>query len=309
MTPQLDLSSILHNLGVEVLRETGDEMLGKCPLHLERTGKEDRHPSWSINTDTYVHHCFSCGYSGTLQSLYMDLVGAVPENLELELRRQSLTAGSEKLSAKLSGETKPVVEGPKVSEWTLRRYDDVPDHLLSRRYLVRAAADLYQIRWDKDRRVWVIPIRSMDGELMGYQFRQKGVELNHPPDMKKSTTLFGGHLFKEERRITVVESPLDAVRLMSVGIPSVSTMGASLSDTQVDILCRNYSIIVAAMDNDPPGHKATNYLLTVARRRGTLVLPLDYSGLPGKDPGDVADDEQLKEAWVRSVALNVKETP
>jgi len=88
----LNIEGILYSLDIHVLRESGDELLAKCPLHLQRTGKEDGHPSWSINSKTYVHHCFSCGYAGTLTTLYRDLVGEVPEDLEWELSKQSVLA-------------------------------------------------------------------------------------------------------------------------------------------------------------------------------------------------------------------------
>jgi hypothetical protein len=49
----------LEELGVEVLRVTGDEALAKCPAHLERTGKEDNHPSFSVNVEEGVSNCLA----------------------------------------------------------------------------------------------------------------------------------------------------------------------------------------------------------------------------------------------------------
>lgn len=295
---QLDVESVLHSLGIEVIREYGDEVLGKCPLHLQRTGKEDRHPSWSINVKTYVHHCFSCGYSGTLSSLYRDLTGEVPEDLEWELSKKSLLASIEV-------KKEQTFEGPKVNEWVLNNYTDVPSRLLARRNVSRESIDRFEVKWDSESKAWVIPIRGKTGELMGFQFRQKGTVINHPPGMEKSKTLFGFHLFANESRITVVESPLDAVRLNDVGVPAVSSFGASVSLDQVELLARNFRYVVAAMDNDEPGRRANGFLRKSLVHRGCVVFDFDYVGLEAKDPGDVEDNAVLRDAWDRSVSLNM----
>ncbi len=306
MTTSLDVASIVAELGIQVVRESGDELIALCPLHYERTGKIDHKPSWSINQTTFVHHCFSCGYAGTLNSLYRDIRGEVPDDLEWELRKTSVSAG---LSKAITPQEAPAKDGPKVSEWTLRHYADVPQPLLDRRHLHREAIDAFQVRWDKEAKSWVLPVRTMGGELLGYQFRQRGNIINHPEDMKKSTTLFGGHLSLEleSNKIAVVESPLDAVRLVGIGIPAVSTMGAGISSEQITHLTRNFLTIVSAMDNDAAGVNARNYLLQEVRRRGRVALAFDYAGLPGKDPGDVPDDSLLLEAWRRTLALNLGE--
>ena len=57
-------------------------------MHEQRTGKPDRHPSWSINQYTYSHFCFSCGYKGTLTSLIIDVTGEAPEDLEKTLAKE-----------------------------------------------------------------------------------------------------------------------------------------------------------------------------------------------------------------------------
>lgn len=295
----LDVESVLYSIGVEVIRESGDEILGKCPMHLQRTGKEDAHPSWSINSKTYVHHCFSCGYAGTLTSLYRDLVGEVPEDLEWELSKQALDISFDK----------PKVEtqsGPKVNEWVLGNYSDLPEKLMVRRRLRREAVDFFEIKWDTSNKTWVIPVRNPDGVLMGFQFRQKGIVLNHPAGMEKSTTLFGFDKFRSENKITIVESPLDAVRLYGIGIPAVSSFGAAISNLQMDLLGRNFRYVISAMDNDAAGNRAKEALHRALSKRGCVVFDFDYRGLGVKDPGDVESDVDLYEAWKRSLSLTLE---
>lgn len=300
MAKSLDIESILYDIGITVIREQGDELVAKCPGHLARTGREDAHPSWSINATTYAHYCFSCGYSGTLTTLYQEMVGDVPDDLEWELSKRSVILSV----GKQEREEEAAAEGPSIDEWTLSRYGDVSDRLLERRHLLRTSVDHFGVRWDSVAKTWVIPIRTPEGELMGFQFRQKGTVINHPTGMEKSTTLFGLHLFKDSvSTITVVESPLDAVRFWNVDVAAVSSFGAGVSDEQVTLLSRNFRTVIVAMDNDTPGQRATEFMRSALRRRGCIVMPFDYTDLSVKDPGDIKWDANLRDAWERSTML------
>lgn len=70
-----DLKSLLSELGIDVVREDGPELVALCPYH------DDRNPSWSINSDSDserwgAHSCWTCkdedeGGKGTLFNLIM----------------------------------------------------------------------------------------------------------------------------------------------------------------------------------------------------------------------------------------------
>jgi DNA primase len=294
-------------MGIEVVRESGGELWALCPGHLERTGKVDSHPSWSINESTYLHFCFSCGYSGSIQSLYQDILGDVPGDLAWELTKQSAIS-----SVNREERYEPTNQGPIISEWTLRHFDALPDRMLERRHLQRISVEEFEVRWDKVTKCWVLPIRDLAGELMGFQFRQKGTVINHPEGVEKSKTLFGIHLFTDSDRITIVESPLDAVRFHGVGVAAVSSFGASVSDEQITLLSRNFRTVVLAMDNDKPGQAANRFLQGALRSRGCITMDFSYRGLAVKDPGDVSYDADLRKAWNESISLSpqgAQETP
>lgn len=44
-------------------------VMGHCPFHT------DKHPSFSIDIDRALCHCFSCGYNGTLRKLFREITG------------------------------------------------------------------------------------------------------------------------------------------------------------------------------------------------------------------------------------------
>ena len=56
---RLDISnSVKHN-----------SIMGHCPLHT------DTHPSFSVDLDRALCHCFSCGYNGKLRGLFREITG------------------------------------------------------------------------------------------------------------------------------------------------------------------------------------------------------------------------------------------
>ncbi len=74
-----DVLKCLDELGIAVLRITGDEAVARCPGHLRLVGKEDNDPSWSVNTDTGVHNCFACGFRGPFAAIVREVLG-LPSN-------------------------------------------------------------------------------------------------------------------------------------------------------------------------------------------------------------------------------------
>jgi DNA primase len=142
-----------------------------------------------------------------------------------------------------------------------------------------------------------------DRQLLGYQLRAKGWERNHPENVKKSLTLFGIDKFITERRAILVESPLDAVRLASVGYDgttynghdtsgwvALASFGAAVSPEQMDLVVEHFDDVLVAMDNDKAGWAAVNRIWSHYRRRLNLSF-FNYSGTDAKDVGDMLDDE------------------
>jgi DNA primase len=298
----IDVQGMLEAAGVQGLRETPKELVGRCPGHLERTGKEDQRPSWSLNKTTYVHFCFSCGYKGTLSQLLHDLTGAAPVDLVDELKRQSF------LQRMAVREQPEETLEPVISEWAITHLlDDVPQKMLEMRYLMREAIDAYQVRWNRDTRQWVMPIWNTAGDLLGAQYRQSGSALTLPKGMAKSSTVFGYQQVKPYDYAVLVESPLDAVRLFGLGIPAFATLGAWVSKEQVTLMARLFSFVVLALDNDKAGNEAAAVVKPMLRKAGCASLKWDYTdmddvdGNPAKDVGDVPHDDVLLAAFDRTM--------
>ena len=302
MSTAIDLRSVLENAGITPTRESKKEIAAHCPRHVERTGHHDVHPSWSINKYSYIHFCFSCGYRGTITSLLVDLTGSAPEDLEGTLNRESFL----RKMAPVREDPEQYI-GPILTEWALRnRLTDVPQRLLAFRKLRREAVDAMEVRWSSETKQWVLPLRDESGTLMGAQYRQKGVVLTLPEGMPKSVLLFGFLQMRDKDHVTLVESPLDAVRLFGLGIPAVSSLGAWVSRDQVRLLARNFARVFVGLDNDKAGNDACGIVFPMLRKAGCVPIRWRYEGLldddgePAKDIGDVASDDAVRDSWRRT---------
>jgi DNA primase len=291
----IDVEKVLLNLELPLYSQRGVEVNGLCPMHKKRTGKEDQHPSWWINSETGVHICFSCGYKGNIYTLVADVKGIsyfdaqdyIGESAEVPL--DSLMRRIKDLPEYIQPE-EPVIA---MSEARLAVYTAPPDIELKKRFLTRDAVIVHGVLWDTKNEAWILPIRDADnGSLLGWQ--EKGARgrffKNQPAGVKKSKTVFGVQLMSSTQDLIVVESPLDVVRLTGLGHNAISTFGAILSEDQAKIM-RRASKIIAAFDNDKAGHTANEQVRVLARKYGMDLYYFNYRGIDVKDVGDMTEAE------------------
>ena len=286
----LDIEKILLSLDLPLVAQRGDEVQGYCPMHKERTGKEDHNPSWWINTVSGAHICFSCGYKGNVYTLISNIKGIDYFDAR-DFANQKAELPIEGLMKRLKELPEYIAPADEIgmSEARLAVYIDVPDIELKKRFLTRTSVDKYGVRWDEKNNAWILPIRDADTyDLLGWQ--EKGAKgrffRNQPVGVKKSKTLFGIDVVPSDDYWIVVESPLDAVRLNSLGFNSVASCGAILSEDQAKLFRRSGKI-TAAFDNDDAGKKASEQMLVFARKYGLELNYFNYEGIEEKDVGDM----------------------
>jgi DNA primase len=97
----------------------------------------------------------------------------------------------------------------------------------------------------------------------------------------------------------VVESSFDAIRLAQVGIPAVATLGANVSNMQINLLQKYFNNIFVVADNDEAGGNMKNKIIEkLGSRVSTITIDKKY-----KDIGDMSDDaiKELDTSFDKSI--------
>ena len=293
MTPE-EMEDFLHGLKIETYGVRGSEVRALCPGHLERTGKEDRNPSWSINADTGAHNCFSCGFRGGLQFL-VSYVNGIPFEEASEWVKTTTSDLGARLDRALNPKKETIERQIDLTDANLAAYTLPPLDALKGRGITIDSAVKYEILYDARKDCWILPIRDSHGKLMGWQ--EKGLRgryfANYPVGTKKSKSLFGYKQYTGGNMI-VVESPLDVARLDSVGISGgVATYGTSVSKDQVNMI-KGADRIIFAMDNDDAGRASATDLLERSVEMWFECWFFDYSGTDCKDVGGMSKAEIIQ---------------
>lgn len=290
------ISDVLEALGVEIKRESSNEIIGCCPVHEKRVGKADRSPSWSINASTGLWMCHSCGARGNLPQLIAEITGSYES--VASVYNLMLNAGMEQL-------TKPKsVKDTTTADWKLyMSYDQPPHEELLKRRIKSNVANKYGIRWATHRKAWIIPIISSSGDLMGWQEKSPHGVLNQPTGVSKSETLFGIDRFSSRVAI-LVESPLDVVRFASSfnGVQCLASFGVQVSKKQLQLLETSCDSVIIALDNDEAGITVGKKLMSSLPSFRNGVKWMKYSHTKAKDVGEM-DDSELAIAVKQATAL------
>lgn len=302
-----DLEGAMIELGLNIWRVNDDEVTAWCPMHVKRLGKQDRHPSWSVNRNTGLHNCYSCGYKGSFVKLVMDV--AYPHDLFRALR--FIHGFGHVLHVDLPSwdDKQETVEVGLLPEVELQaNFDPPPDWALDARMLTAEACAHYGIRWDPRHESWIIPFRTPDGELLGWQekWQKRKRFINFPKDMKKSLTLFGYDVFPRNEPIVLMEAPLDVGRLHSADfLGGLGVAGDHISITQLRLMRllsdRGKPELIVALDNDKAGQRMAAEIAYGKWEDGKQVWGpwsswfhvryLSYAHTDAKDIGAMSDSD------------------
>lgn len=282
------IEKILDDCGIDY-EERSDEYWACCPMHKERTGRDDRNPSWSINKNG-AHYCFSCHYKGNLYVLIRDLKGESAARAyrgEVETFGRTADINVRAVKGKATDwvyeRKREAKKAQGLPETYLAMFDPtIPRYALEARDIGPMAAERYEVHWNDGS--WILPFRHPSGYLIGWQEKEEGGRRfkNQPLEMKKGSTLFGYHVVQPELQVFLVESPLDAVRLYDYGYPAMALAGSKATHTQVKLLM-GFDRVILALDNDEAGIAATHML----RRELPHALPITYHNKEYKDPGEM----------------------
>lgn len=311
----VDYRSILEKYAVGNIRGYGEEINFSCVFDGHKNG--DRNPSCYINTKTGIYHCFGCGKKGNIISWVADVEGVTHQVAETWIKNDF--AGTDKAVSlkqliEKSAKPKRFHIGKTISEYTLENFR--VDWYEAERYvneygkpkLVKYILDRgftpetlnkYQFGLDHISKRITIPIRNIDGFLVGY----KGRSLTKIPkymnigDREKLQYGFepykvGEHVFllySADEHVIVCEGELDAIKLRESGFGGAVALGGSaVTETQIKLIVQSASECVLLLDDDEAGRKAERKLVENLLK----YLPVRKASLPeGKDPADCSKEE------------------
>ena len=277
----VEWASLLLEYGVSV--PYNNQFNIHCPFH------EDRRQSCSINVDKGVWVCFAgCG-QGSLKYFLWKLSGKPWNEIVSEVDTQEW-----ELDFALFDDNG--IDEPDSSYVPPPILLDVPDnHWIYKREFTRETI----LKWGCKSNEYddlMIPVENQQSQLEGWLSRRQQAipKYMFSKGFAKSKSLFGiNHLYSADT-LFIVEGALDAMWLDQHGYSSVAVLGASISQTQINLIGTLHpSEVVLSLDNDVAGQKGISK--ATIDMNGRFLL--SYLQLPSnvKDVQDIRNTNQLTE--------------
>lgn len=332
---KVDVKKIIDSYRIEC-EPRGSELWACCPFHSEAE------PSFHISTDKKVYKCWGCGASGNIFSFVRNL-DTVSTSKEVSYRDAVLKCCricGIKVSAKdisdyeeeLPDEqeitmVKAVDEDyqpPIFQETAIKKYYRRTHSYFINRGFKKSTLDYLEMGFmsgdtkDAMNNRCVFPIRTIDGELIGWTGRIviQGVDpkWKHAPakEFKKYYCLYNidkaiGYIDKSGE-VNVVESVANLARMIEADkYNTVATLGAGISKFQFDSLEKYANRIVFWYDWDHGGFEGLKLALSYADDWDNIFVAVtDYGvGDNGKplDLGDVKISDVLSTRIITAYAF------
>jgi len=295
-----NVDKVLNRLGQNVVVETGDERYLNCPFH------SDSDPSFSINSKTGLWVCFAgCG-QGNLKGFVSKVLGISFRDAEMWLEGYEEIATVSILKQKLDKTRVPIYECKTevVNYWSDRMlepyYNGVMSNYIFQRGFSKEILKEYEVGYDMRTKDIVIPARDEDGKLVGIIKRSttSGIRYTNSLGFPKKTFLFGLNriiLSTGEKRVFVVEGPLDVIWMAQAKMPAVGLLGSDMTDVQAQLLIKNFITVVLVLDNDKAGMEGTE----IARKKlsGKMIV------LKGVIPEGMKDVQDMSMEEIENIKI------
>jgi len=306
----LDAYSLLQDLcGAEEITQSGNELIHSCRLPFGMHKNGDQNPSASLNTETLLYNCFTCG-GGSVFWLIENVLDITFNQAVVRVKEYSTSVAIdyqtfvERLKENLNkGRPEGKIDIPVYSENILDPWIQ-PTEYMDSRGVSREIQSEMKIGLREHVEEWVrqgdafqkvsasriiIP-HFVNGQLVGWQGRKLSADPRLPKyknskNFPKAWTLYNYDSLDKKEELVVVESPMSVLKLKSLGINNVvSTFGASISDYQVHLI-RQFQEVCIWMDGDAAGRKASSYLVhCLSKTNMVTILEED-----NEDPASVGD--------------------
>lgn len=192
------------------------------------------------------------------------------------------------------------------------RYDD-PELVEAGLVIVQGDDDADQKRYDRFRDRIIFPIRSVQGDVIGFggrvldQGEPKYLNSPETPVFVKGRELYGlyeaRHALRDKGFVLVVEGYMDVVALAQLGFPNaVATLGTACTADHVQKLLRFTDSVVFSFDGDAAGRRAAARALEAALPHATDTRSIRFLFLPAEHDPDSYVRDSGAEAFERCIA-------
>ena len=283
------IKRILVGIGQTIESEVDSDYIIFCPFH-----NNNRTPAGEVHKSNGVFFCFSCQKIADLIELVMHCSGrSYFESARYIKSKEQQTNLEQDINKQLYVQPEFVP----FDELILKRLynnlvgsDRAKDYFKYRKIETGSWAK-FSLGYSEKQDMVTVPVHSPDGIPVGFVGRSiEGKEFKNTPGLPKAKTLFNLHRVKTADRVYVVESSFDAIRLDQVGFPAVATLGANVSNIQIELLQKYFNNIIVIADNDEAGgNMKTKIVEKLGSRVSVIKLDKQY-----KDIGDM-DDKSIQQ--------------
>lgn len=282
---QSDTQSILDMLkfdlaqhGVDrfhIFRNNGENVQTNCPFH--KNGQE-RKPSFGVNGEIDKCHCFSCGWSGTIEEMISELYGYQDEGkfgkrwlikrfntVEIETRPNIMEGFNDRTSDIYNrNRCNNICDSEYnkdcdryIGELELDKYRYIHPYMY-KRGLTDKIIERFDIGYDRERKEITFPVRDIEGRCVfvaGRSVKSKFFRLPKGTDKP----VYQGYRFisGDYKKAYITESFLNCLTCWKYNKPAMAMIGTG-NQKQYEILnklpVREY---ILAFDPDEAGRKAT----------------------------------------------------
>jgi DNA primase len=297
------IKRVLTGAGVDIMSEVDSDYIIFCPYH-----NNSRTPAGEVDKSSGLFYCFSCQYITDLTQLVMtttartyfeaaryikskETIADLAYDIEKQLHEKPIyNQYDQVLIKRLSSQA---LESPRA----MRYYEG--------RLITEESVKKFSLGFSEKQDMVTIPVHSPDGMEVGFVGRSiEGKDFKNTPGLPKSKVLFNLHRVKTSSKVYIVESSFDVIRLDQCGFPAVATLGANVSNVQIDLLQKYFNNIIVIADNDEAGGNMKSKIVErLGARVSVIQLDKQY-----KDIGDMTNEDikNLDESFDKAISNMLK---
>lgn len=337
---RIDVYEFLNDLGLNNIREDGKDVWYSCFSDSHYRG--DANPSASMEKGTTRFYCFSCGMHGNAVTFLAEFENVSPIQAAIWIKekyggdaapsRETILDNvkeilntkqkiKEKEESKILDDTEANrrrIEWKSAQAWLqysgdeYDANDEAAIYMLSRGFTPEIL-NKFEIGFDKISQRIAIPIRDIQGRLIGFKGRTLnpeernryivlgGAEYGFEPYLTKKVVFALDKAIQSEsyltsKQIILCEGELNAIAMHQCGFDNaVGISGKVLSDEQVQLITQKAGEVILIFDEQDDAINAANKL--------RLVVPTSIVPEHDKDPADMSGEEVVSLLARRTSAL------